>query len=251
MNRMKMMIASLAVAVAWGQGPQGPQNPGGMGNPPRTGAGLNMMMATTVQGVITDVQVAAGAQYPTILVNKQQIKVAPVWFLLENDFELKAGESVSVLAAPSNNSADGYLHAIRITKAGGVTLTLRSEKGVPIWTGPATGRGGSPMAPRTGTGCVDPSSVKTVNGVIDRVNAALGVQFPVLVLKADDGNLLTIKIGPERAILASDFELNPGDKLTVKYGLATCGDELVTLELTDAKGNTLTLRNDDGTPAWK
>jgi hypothetical protein len=83
------------------------------------------------------------------------------------------------------------------------------------------------------------------------VNAALGVQFPVLVLKADDGNLLTIKIGPERAILASDFELNPGDKLTVKYGLATCGDELVTLELTDAKGNTLTLRNDDGTPAWK
>jgi hypothetical protein len=242
-----MIFASaLLAATALAQGPHGQ---GGPNNASRTNSGINMALQSKVDGAITSVQLAYGAQYPSIVVNKTQIKIAPVWFLLDNDFELTVGDVVSVLVAPSNNTSDSYLFAIRITKtASGADIVLRSELGIPLWTGPADGRGGNPQGPRTGDNCIDMTSIKTAKGTIDRVNSGVGIQMPTLTLKLDNGSLLTVKIGSERLLLASDFELNPGDVLTVKYAQCTCADELVALQLTDAKGNTLTLRNDDGTP---
>jgi hypothetical protein len=226
---------------------QGPQGPKGFGSAQHANSGLNMAQQTTVTGVISAVQLAVGTQYPTIVINKAQIKVAPVWFLLDNGLELAAGEEVSVLVAPSNNSVS-YLYAIRITKtAGGASIVLRNELGIPAWTGGGNGSRSHQDAANC-SGCIDSASIKTATGTIDRVTAGAGIQYPSLVLKAADGSLLTIKIGPEHLILAADFELNPGLTLTVKYAQSTCVDELVALQLTGPNGITITLRNDDGTP---
>lgn len=245
MNRtfFTSFLAMPLMMAVFAQGPQGPGPGQSTGN--RQNAGVNMSLQTTVEGIISSVQIAYGAQYPSIVVDKQQIKVAPVWYLLENGFELTAGETVRVVAAPSLNAGDAYIYAISITRtAGGAALTLRNEAGVPLWTG----SGANQAAPRQAVPCIDPASIQTATGIIDRVNAGLGIQFPVLVLKLQDNTLLSVKLGPERVLLAADFELNPGAALTVQYAAATCADEFVALQLTDAQGRVLVLRGADGTP---
>jgi hypothetical protein len=208
-----------------------------------------MAKLQSAEGIISSVQIAYGAQYPAIIINQTQIKVAPAWYLLENDFELAAGESVRVTAAASSTANDPYLYAVDITKlSSGSRITLRNERGVPLWIGAAR-RGGNPQAPRTGGACVDTASIKTATGTIDRVTAGAGIQHPTLVLKAG-AVLLTIELGPERILLDSDLELKPGATLTVKYAKTTCSDAYVALQITDDDGQSLLLRHDDGTPAW-
>ena len=245
-NFFLLFVLTAALALAQGRNGNGQGGPAGG---PRTNPGLSIAQQQIIEGTISSVQIADGAQYPSIVVNKVQIKVAPAWYLLENDFELAVGDSVKVLAAPCYAANDAYLYAIEITKtASGAKITLRNEVGAPLWIGAAR-RGGNPQAPRTGGGCVDPASIKNVTGTIDTVTSGVGIQHPTLVLKVDNG-LLTLKLGPERIILDSDLELKPGAELTVKYALATCADEYLALELTDSKGYNVVLRHDDGRPAW-
>ncbi len=237
---------SLTAALAFAQGPHGP---GGPQSAPHANAGLNMSKIQTVTGAITSVQIAYGAQYPSIVVNKLQIKVAPVWYMLDNDFELAAGESVQVTAAPSNTANDPYLYAVDITKSkSGVKIVLRDALGVPLWIGAAR-RGGNAQAPRTGGNCIDSASIKTATGTIDRVTTGVGIQHPSLVLKVD-GVLLTVELGPERILTDSDMELRPGAAITVKYAQSACCDDNAALQIVNADGHTVVLRHDDGTPAW-
>lgn len=243
------IILTAAVALAQG-GPRpgfGPGTGSGVGTGPiHTQAALNMAAVETISGTITGVQIGYAMQYPSIVVNQKTIKVAPVWFLLENDLELKEGMAVKVTAAPGNPPNEAYLHAIEITAvAAGKTLRLRDAAGVPLWTGGA----GNAAPASMGTGCVDPASIRTVSGTIEAVNAGYGMQQPAMTLKTDAG-ILTLKLGPEKVLLASDFELKAGAALTVKYGVATCSEENLALVLTNAAGKSLKLRNDDGTPAW-
>lgn len=231
----------LAAPATFAQGRQTPVH--------RANPGLNMAMQQTVTGTVASVQIAYGAQYPSIVVDQTTIKVAPVWYLLQNDFELAAGDAVSVVAAPSNTAGDPYLYAIQITKtASGVAITLRNETGVPLWIGAAR-PGGNAVAPRTAGQAIDPATVSTVTGTVESVTAGIGIQHPELVLKTASG-LMTFNLGPERVLLDADLELVAGSTWTVKYAVATGCGELITLSLTDAAGNTLVLRNDDGTPAW-
>jgi hypothetical protein len=249
MNRrlFHLLVASasfLALALA-----QGPKGPGGNPDAPRTGTGPDVTAAITIKGDVTAVQSAAGAQYPTIVVDQKQIKIAPVWFMIENDFEIKVGDQVEVLAAPCA-CADGSLFALKIAK-GTETIELRDSLGLPLWTtkgGNGSQNGPNPSAPRTGEGCVDPASIKTVTGKIDSVTAGVGIQQPTLVLKSG-ADVLTIKIGPERVLFDSDIELAPGQEVTVRYGLATCSNENVALSIT-VGGVTVVLRGDDGRAAW-
>jgi hypothetical protein len=204
-----------------------------------------------IEGKIASIHIGFGAQYPTIIVNEKQIKVAPIWFMLDNDFELATGDTVKVKAAASNTPGNAYLYAIEITR-GDVTLTLRNEAGAPLWTGGANGRGnnnGNPSAPRTGAGCVAPESIKTVSGTIVKLTAGAGIQHPSMDLKVDAA-IITIKLGPERILLGAELELDTGSQVTVKYGVASCTSENLALEITDANGATLKLREDDGRPAW-
>ena len=73
--------------------------------------------------------------------------------------------------------------------------------------------------------------------------------MPSLTLKTAAGKLLVIKLGPERLLLEADLEVKAGDALSVKYAVTSHDGELVALAITKG-GVTVTLRGDDGRPAW-
>lgn len=221
---------------------------------PRRGAGtssVDMAKLETVSGAVTAINIAYGAQYPSISVNQTQIKVAPVWFFLDRNFELKAGDSVTVVAAHSRLASDPYLYAVEIANnTSKARIVLRDAAGTPLWAGPGRGRG-NPDAPRNGAGCVDAASIATAAGIIDKVTMGAGIEMPTMVVKTSDGKLLTVKIGPERILLEADLELAAGQTITVRYGKDASTNEYLALQLTTSAGLTVVLRHDDGTPAWE
>ncbi len=257
-----ILTVLLAVAMAAAQGPRGQQN----GNAFRTqsGSGLDMSRQTTVQGVITAINIGYGLQYPSIQVGQTVVRVAPVWFLLENDFELKAGDNVTVTAAPGANDP-AVLHAVSIVnQTNHSELALRDESGYPLWqrgaggggrggngaggNGAGSGRGAS--GGQAGTSCVDPATITAFQGTVVSVSMGVGLQMPTLVVKKSDGVEITVKIGPERILQENDFELAPGEAVTVKMATASCTGEYIALQLTNAAGVIITLRDDNGKPAW-
>ena len=266
-NHMKTLllvaVLGLMPLAADAQGPRGPQGGGArMGGPQMGGtqAGqpqLDLTRQAVVEGAITQIHLAYGAQYPSIAINATQIKIAPVWYLLDQNFELKEGDAVRVVVAPSTR--DSYLYALNITKtANNVRITLRDEQGLPLWAargsgpGQRLGNGGPPEGELPcGGACMEAGSVTTITGTVDKVTMGAGIRFPVAVIKTADGKLHSVKIGPERVLLANDFEIAAGQALTAKVGVSSCSDELVALELTDAAGVTVVLRDANGLPAWR
>ena len=208
------------------------------------GSNLNMAALQTVSGAVTAVHIGYGMQYPSLTINKTQIKVAPVWYLIDRNFEIGVGDVLSVTAAPSRTAGDPYLYAVDITSAAGVKIALRDPNGIPLWTNGNTS-GGQTAA----CGCLSGSTTATASGTIDRITSGVGIQMPTLVLKTADGKLLTVRLGPERVLLASNLELKTGDAVTVQYAVS-CQDELVALSITDATGTTATLRDGTGRPLW-
>jgi hypothetical protein len=212
---------------------------------------LDLTRQQTIEGPISSVQIALGLQYPTIVVNQATIRLGPVRFLLDQDFELKVGERVRVQVAPSLLASDPGLVALSITKiSSNTTLTLRDANGMPLWTNSRRGPGNGQAEVSGGGACVDPATIAVVEGIIESVNAGLGIQHPTLTLRVGE-QLLTFKLGPEWYLLENDFVLKPGAWLRVKYAAATCIDELLALALTNEAGVTVVLRGDNGTPAWR
>ena len=85
-------------------------------------------------------------QYPSITVSKLQIKVAPVWYLLEKNFEIRSGDNLTIVAAPSTSASDSYLYAVEMTNTATQSkLVLRDASGLPLWSrqggGPGAGAG--------------------------------------------------------------------------------------------------------------
>ena len=223
------------------------QGPFGQGPATTPASRLDMARLQTVSGAVTAVAIGYGWQYPSITVAKVQIKVAPAWYLLENDFEVKVGDVLDVQAAPAASAADPYLYAVAIVAAAtGRRLRLRDVSGVPLWANPQAiprdglegqGTQGSPPAVATGT--------------VERMDSGFGIQMPTLTLRTADGSLLTFKLGPERVLLQSDLELKAGDPVTVLYVSPGCRDELVALSITSAAGKTVVLRDGSGRPGWR
>jgi hypothetical protein len=240
-------IAGLAVA-------QGPRNGAGAGGMRQGGMGqstLSMTTLETVTGAVTAVNIGYGMQYPSITINKLQIKVAPVWYLLEKNFEIRSGDNLTIVAAPSTSASDPYLYAVEMTNtATKLKVVLRDASGLPLWSGhsgsPGAGAGSGRMAEGD---CVQVLSIATESGVIDQITSGIGIQMPSLTLKTAAGKLLVIKLGPERILLGSDLELKAGDAVTVKYAATSHDGELVALAIT--KGSvTITIRGDDCRPVW-
>ena len=128
-----LAVLLIAATAALAQGPHAGAQHQNTSNHPA--AAPDMTKARTVSGPVTAVDIGYGMQYPSITVNQSVIKVAPVWFLVEQNFELKAGDQVSVVVAPSTVPGDSYLYAIEIANIGTKTrIVLRDAAGVPLWT---------------------------------------------------------------------------------------------------------------------
>jgi len=242
----RLLITALTLAPLAAQGPKGPQGSGRAG-----GTGLDMSKVQMIQGTVSAVNIAYGMQYPSIVVAESTIKMAPVWFLLEKDFELRAGDAVRVTAALANPPAEPFLHAIQIVKSDtSALIVMRDENGIPLWTGGRQNRNAGQSA-YPGTGGIEPGSIVAVTGAVAQINAGVGIQHPTMVLKVAEDKLIPLKLGPERVLLSAPFEIRAGMTLVVRYGKNLCCGEYLVLHLTDpATGEVVVLRNDDGTPAW-
>ena len=216
----------------------------------QTQPGIDVTKQFVVEGAVAAVHLAYGAQYPSIEIGGKLIKLAPVWFLLENDFEIRAGDMVRVAAAPSTRPGDAYAYALSLlnTKTQ-ASITLRDALGVPAWTGGQSRQASAARNRSGGTACIDPASIQTFAGVVENVTVGAGIQMPALVLRVG-ADLVTIKIGPERVLLENDFELAKGEMVTVVAAYAACCETYLALSITNADGLTVVLRNEDGTPAW-
>ena len=64
--------------MCFAQGPQSTRQGGGAGT-----SQLDMSKLQTVTGAITAVNIGYGMQFPSITLNKVQIKIAPAWYLLD------------------------------------------------------------------------------------------------------------------------------------------------------------------------
>ena len=245
---MILLGAAAGLALA-----QAPHAGGGAGRTTTGGPSVTLAMTNTrsVTGAVTAVNIGWGMQYPSITINKVQIKVAPVWYLLEKNFEIKTGDNLSVVAAPSNVASDLYLYAVDITNnATSAQIVLRDSTGLPLWS-----RRGYTLGSGFGTGlradgaCVQVLSLETASGIVDQVTSGPGIQMPSLTLKTAEGKLLVIKLGPERVLLEADLELKTGDRITIKYAVTEHDGELVALTINKG-GVTVTLRGDDCRPLW-
>jgi hypothetical protein len=244
-------IALLAAAVAAAQGPRGPQGgPQAPSTPNRGASNVNMSALQTITGAVDAVDIGYGIEYPSISVNRTLIKVAPVWYLLQKNFEIRVGDVLTVTAAASRAPGDPYLYAVTLVNAAATAeITLRDSAGLPLWAAANNGRG-NPDAPRNGAGCVDPATIATVSGIIDKLSAGAGIQHPSMVVKTTDGKLVAVTLGPERLLLEADLELKVGQSVTLRYARANCTGDLLTLAITGSTGQTIVLRNDDGRPNW-
>src|SRR5262245_60921883 len=162
---------------------------------------LDMTKVQTVSGTVGAVAIGYGMQYPSITIGKVQIKVAPVWYLLDNNFEIKVGDVLTVQAAPALATPDPYLYAIEIANAADQRILLRDVLGRPLWTNSQAG------GPATTEGSCLLGSPAVAAGIVEQINSGVGIQMPTLTLKLSDGTLLTFKLGPERILLESDLEL--------------------------------------------
>jgi len=226
------------------------------GGPAASGLGpVDMAQQSTVDGDIVSLQIGYGTRTPSFTVDGKVIRLAPVWYFLDNDFELSPGEAVRVVVAPA---IDKSLHAVAIVKtATGTKLTLRSETGTPLWIGgaglgarPGSGQQQQNATPaRGGAPCIDPLSARTMTGVVEELTAGYGVQYPSLILVAADVRI-AIKLGPERVIQQSGIDFSEGVTLTIQYATSTCTEDRVAMTITDAEGKKLVLRTETGAPAW-
>jgi len=247
-------------------GAAGPSARQPAGSPNTTTAGLNLSATVTLNGTVAAVNVASASQYPTITLNGTVVKVAPVWFLLENDFEIETGHQLVVRAAPALLPT-GYYYALEVENlTTQKSIQLRDASGRPLWfPGPGLEmglRGQSPgsssgaagafawqaRAAVTYGGCLETNNLVEITGQIVEIDATAGIRQPAIVLDVG-GKLVTVRIGPLRVLFATDLELAPGDVVSVIAAQETCTGNFVALELS-VGDQTVQLRNPDGSPAW-
>ncbi len=102
-------------------------------------AGQSLIDLTTLEtyvGTVTQANIAAGENHPTIEVTLQSgttgiFCLGPYRFLDQINFSVKTGDSVTIRAADCAQDADEYV-VFSIT-IGSQTWTLRSNDGTPLW----------------------------------------------------------------------------------------------------------------------
>ncbi len=237
-----IVLAIVAVAAAGGPNQQGadPDN------------------AFQVSGTVTAVLAGFGSGLPVILVQdpdlgEVEVGLAPIWYLEQEGFSVRAGDEVSLLAF-SCPTCSANAVAIWVDNLDtGVSIVLRDDDGAPVWTGRGAngGEGGGPWGnpqlfqQHCSSNGADTSSAITVTGVVESFTGASGQGAPVLVLTVD-GEALELVASPYWAIDASGLDLAPGTELEVTYAPVECDGTsfLVTLSITHlATGITVQLRD--------
>jgi molybdopterin converting factor small subunit len=104
-----------------------------------TGPKYDVANEVKVKGVIDEVRDVPGHVEATALMVKTDtgnvlVRVAPTTFLKEMDTSFKKGDEVQVVGAKAPDATEPEILAREIT-VGTNTVTLRDDKGIPVWVG--------------------------------------------------------------------------------------------------------------------
>lgn len=155
------------------------------------------------------------------------------------DMALAVGEVVSV---------DGFFngqqyHAATVTRTDGTQMQLRSETGMPLWSGGASGGQAHGEAGQSGEPQVAPQDWVTLDGMVSAVTGSM------LTMQTTEGDLLDLQLGQPRFIDSQGIVFAPGEAITVVgYWQGTsfkAGDITKT-----ATGERLMLLDPNGRPLW-
>jgi len=99
---------------------------------------------------------------------------------------------------------------------------------------------------------IDPETRTETEGTVIELQAARGEGMPTLVLDPEEGNPMTVRLGPTWFLDQSEFTAAPGDQVRlVTYECPSCDADAVAASVEDlTNGKSLTLRDDQGRPEW-
>jgi hypothetical protein len=101
--------------------------------------------------------------------------------------------------------------------------------------------------------CTQPlqsQDLKVIQGTVEELQAEPGKGMPTLVLKAPDGSLTTIMVGPYSAWLNGQFTVEKGDQVTVNaFNCRRSSETLAAVEIVNkTRGTQIALRDENGRP---
>lgn len=264
------MALLLAVGTLMAQNGKGQGPPAGMGQGSgsasstasgtgQSQAGKKELVTVTIAGTVTAVNLHdLELEFPSIIVDGTidgvdadpvEVKLAPYWFLLDNDIEVAVDDVVSIVAFLGTPNATAY-YAISIDG-----VTLRTDDGSPLWTG---GHGSTSVVRSVGmrkcsakNNCIVSDSISVIEGTVESIRYGKGIQHLTLLVKVDMGILLEFKLGPADYLLANGLELEQGDGVMIRYALTQRTNTWLVLQIGKAGGVMVTLRDDNGDPAWR
>jgi hypothetical protein len=209
-----------------GQG-QGSGCSGGQGGGNGT---IDTAHPVVVAGTVVGFNAAAGEGTPTLVVKasgeEKTFVLGPYWYLAEKGFKANAGDSVEVKGYPCTGCANGLATAEVKNLTQGVSLSLRDEKGLPLWTkggsgGGRHGRGqgghGNGMCQGSGP---DMARVQTIEGTVRSFTGGPGAGQPTLVVSTASGDR-TVVPSPYRTVVRSGFSFAEGKQLAAKIAPVT------------------------------
>ncbi len=100
----------------------------------------------------------------------------------------------------------------------------------------------------------DPKTVETARGTVERIDAITpmkGMSGGVHLTLTTDQGPLSIHLGPQWYLQNQETQLKPGDKVEITGSRITFNGKPALIAKQVVKGDeVLTLRNDNGVPAW-
>jgi hypothetical protein len=98
-------------------------------------------------------------------------------------------------------------------------------------------------------------NLRTIEGVVTGVSTfqqvGTNAEWVQLQVRADDGSLVTIHLGPRAYVSRQDFYVASNDRITLTGAQATAWRQPIILPITATVGNeTITLRDPSGRPLW-
>jgi len=223
------------------------------------GGKLDLSTVRTLTGSVAAVVMDYGLGHPRFTLNSDQegsltVSLGPHFFLVANDFSMAVGDQVSTKVA---NCSIGVA-AFEVTDlTNGKQITLRSDDGLPLWTGGigggnGNGGGQNGRAPRMGgygAGIgVNLSTLIEVEGPLTAVNFGLGTHNNTVTLQATATESYTVSMGPYWYMTQNGFAFQQGE--TVRIRMAQCQGRWVAFSVTRPTGEVLQLRDDQGVPLW-
>lgn len=158
----------------------------------------------------------------------------------------------------------------RITGAAGSQATMPAQPQTTIPAQPQTMQPGpgitlapdQPTAPTTGSvtgseylSAFTPDRLRTIDGIVTNVSSfelvGTNAQWVQLQVHTNDGELVTVHLGPRDYVSQQDFYVATNDRIILMGAQATAWRQPIILPITaTVAGKTVTLRDKSGRPLW-